>query len=34
VLVLKILVNQGEDEFGEGLNAKKIVKATKANMKP
>jgi hypothetical protein len=33
-LPLKMLVNQGETELGEGLKAKKTVKATKANTNP
>ncbi|KAL5748747.1 hypothetical protein ACOSQ2_026044 [Xanthoceras sorbifolium] len=34
MLVVKMLVNQGEEEFEEGLKAKKTVKATNANMNP
>jgi hypothetical protein len=34
LLPLKILVNQGETELGEGPKAKKTVKETKANTKP
>ena len=30
----KILVNHGEEEFEEGLKARKTVKAMKAEMKP
>ena len=32
-LAEKMLVTQGEEEFEEGLKAKKTVKPTKANMK-
>lgn len=34
LLLLKMLENQGEEEFAEGLKARKIVKAIKAKMKP
>lgn len=32
--LVKMFENQGAPEFGEGLKAKKTVKATKANMNP